>query len=749
MRKTLYMAAALAVLAGCAKTETQPENPAGRNLDLTVNVDGIGTKAVFDGDSHIKFESFDAFRGAIALPDSPTKAVKVGERNFAVASSYAVSFKVEDPEAASPVFNGSFYSIVEANNADTYKFYGVFPSDAVSTTAEDLTSWRVEVSGTQTASQTSWHGRSDVMLMEPAEVTVQKKEKTQYNEYNSSASVNVRFAHLFGFGKITFADVPEAYAKQKVDQVIIEAVGENKDLAGVFKVDLTKDISEVEPVPFNTGSTLTITPDSDVTVADNVVWFVANPGVYDVKVTVKTGRYDLVFERTGLNIKRSKIAEPTVHFKEADVAESHDVALAAGEKWAHTPTYTNSLSSIRKVASWGDGDKKMSFVLTYPENNKDNFGTTYYKAVGYAQGFAQNNMRGGKATLTSRASFSGVKMVKVNLGIYTKNATCDFTVALANGTDTTVLKKISVDSGDGTPSPEGADYFFENTTGVDKGDFVITVSNLSAQDIRPYLGVLVINPEPELVLGESAIKLEKTASTGEVACNVYATQSAPEVSSDAEWLKVTYADGKISYTADANEGSKRTATITVKLTDGDFSVVKTIAVTQKSALSIQYKLTVTPAVMNEILKAEAEKHPDATSSDYFEVDATFQAVATDGSGKIVDVKMHANQMYVTGLSDASFRMRGRFYCSQSIGFVEKVVVSANTKVTVGNWASLAVKFSKDGSAWNHVSSSDITAEENVSTVVNADEDNTFFSLDASGGFSTVYINSFEVTFIGE
>ena len=151
MRKTLYMAAALAVLAGCAKTETQPENPAGRNLDLTANVEGVGTRAVFDGDSHIKFEKYDAFRGAIALPDSPTKAVKVGERNFAVASSYAVSFKVEVPEAASPVFKGSFYSIVEANNADTYKFYGVFPSDAVSTTSEDLTSWRVEVSGTQTA----------------------------------------------------------------------------------------------------------------------------------------------------------------------------------------------------------------------------------------------------------------------------------------------------------------------------------------------------------------------------------------------------------------------------------------------------------------------------------------------------------------------------------------------------------------------------------------------------------------------
>ena len=753
MRKTLYMAAALVVLAGCAKTETQPENPAGRNLDLTANVEGVGTKAVFDGDSHIKFEKDDAFRGAIALPDSPTKAVKVAEKNFAAADRYVVSFKLEDPEAASPVFKGSFYSIVEANNADTYKFYGVFPSDAVATSFEDLTSWQVQVKGDQTSSQTSWQNKADVMLMEPAEVTVQEKEKTRYEEYNSSASVNVRFAHLFGFGKITFADVPETCAKQKVDQVIIEAVGENKDLAGVFKVDLTKDISDVKPVPFSTGSTLTITPDSDVTVADNVVWFVANPGLYDVKVTVKTARYDLVFERTGLNIKRGKIADPTVHFKEADVAESHDVALAAGEKWVHTPTYNNSLSSIRKVASWGDGDKKMSFVLTYPESNSDNYGTTYNKAAGLAQGFAGSYMRGGRATLTSRASFSGVKMVKVNLGIYTTNATCDFTIALANGTDTTVLKKISVDSGDGTPSPEGADYFFENTTGVEKGDFVITVSNLSAQNIRPYLGVLVINPEPELVLGESAIKLEKTASTGEIACNVYATQSVPEVSSDAEWLKVTYADGKISYTADANEGSKRTATITVKLTDGDFSVVKTIAVTQKSALAVEYKLTVTPALMNEILKAEAEKHPNATNYDYFEVDATFQAVATDGSGNTVDVKMHANQMYVTDLSESSFRMRGKFYCSQSVGFVEKVVISANTTVSVSNYASLAIKFSKDGSSWSNLPSSAITSESKgstkVSTVVNTDEDNTYFSIDASGSFSTLYVNNFEVTFIGE
>lgn len=750
MKKTLYMAAVLATLAGCAKTESQPENPVGSNLELTANVDGIGTKAVFDGDSHIKFEKSDAFCAAIALPSAPDKAVKVAKQDGGYANEYYTTFKLEDPNADTPVFKGNFYSILEAQNADTYKFYGVFPSDAVASYGENLTVWRVQVKGEQTSSQTSWQNKADVMLVEPADVTVEDKEKTQWGEYNSKASLNIKFAHLFGFGKISFADIPDTYAGLNVDQVVVEAVGENKDLAGIYKIDITKDVDEMKPVPFSTGSTVTVTPEAAVTVADNVVWFVANPGTYDVKVTVKTSRYDLVFERTGLNIKRGKIAAPTVHFKAADAAVSHDVALAEGETWSHTPTSNNSLISIRKKAMWGDGEKKMAFSLAYPKDgNGTNAGTTYYKSSNVAQGFAQSRVIGDKVVLSSGASFSGVKMLKLNLGIYTASASCDFTVALANGTDTTVIKKISVATGEETPSPEGADYFIENTTGVEAGDLVITLDNLSKDDIRPYLGLLVLNPKPELVVGESELKFEKDGGTGEIACNAYATKSEPKVSSDAEWLKVTYADGKISYTAEANADSKRTATVTVTLTDGDFTVTKTISVKQKSATTLEYKLTVTPALMNEILKAEAEKHPDADATSYYPIDAKFTAVATDGSGKTVDVNMHATWMYVTNLSDTSFRIRGKFYCSSSIGFVEKVVITADRKVATNNWADLAVKFSKDGSTWSHLSSSAITVDGKTSTLVNEDEDNTYFSIDATGGFSVIYVDSFEVTFIGE
>ena len=751
MKKTLYMAAVLATLAGCAKTESQPENPVGTNLELTANVEGVGTKAVFDGDSHIKFEKSDAFCAAIALPSAPDKAVKVAKQNGGYANEYYTTFKLEDPNADTPVFKGNFYSILEAQNADTYKFYGVFPSDAVASYGENLTVWRVQVNGEQTSSQTSWQNKADVMLVEPADVTVEDKEKTQRGEYNSKASLNIKFAHLFGFGKISFADIPDTYAGLKVDQVVVEAVGENKDLVGIYKIDITKDVDEMKTVPFSTGSTVTVTPETAVTVADNVVWFVANPGTYDVKVTVKTSRYDLVFERTGLNIKRGKIAAPTVHFKAADVAVSHDVALAEGETWSHTPTYNNSLISTRKKATWGDGEKKMAFSLAYPKDaNGTNAGTTYYKSSnGVAQGFAQNRVIGDKVVLSSGASFSGVKMLKLNLGIYTASASCDFTVALANGTDTTVIKKISVATGEETPNADGADYFIENTTGVEAGDLVITLDNLSKDDIRPYLGLLVLNPKPELVVGESELKFEKDGGTGEVACNAYATKSEPKVSSDAEWLKVTYADGKISYTAEANADSKRTATVTVTLTDGDFTVTKTISAKQKSATTLEYKLTVTPALMNEILKAEAEKHPDADATSYYPIDAKFTAVATDGSGKTVDVNMHATWMYVTDLSDASFRMRGKFYCSSSIGFVEKVVIAANSPVSMGNYAALSVKFSKDGTTWNNLSSSALTVDGKTSTLVNEDEDNTYFSIDASGGFATLYVDSFEVTFIGE
>lgn len=755
MRKSIYAAAALAVLAGCAKTETEQAPVEGvTNLALTVSVkDGARTKAVFDGDSHIKFEKGDYFYGAIAKPEKPQTAIQIATQPNGYANTYSARFSIVDFEAEAPTFKGNFYSIVPADTVSTYKFYGLFPGQAVSTSS-NLSRWRVTLPAAQTPSQDAWESKADVMVMKPAEVSAAERTETTYHEYDFADTSNVEFAHLFGFVKLDFADVPEEYAAYQVKNVVIEAVGEKKDIAGDFYVDVTKEADGSALEGYSTSSTVTVTPEAGTTVAGNTVWFVANPGTYDVKITVATPKIDLVFERQGLTVNRSRITSPTVHFKEADKALTHDVVLN-GETWSQTAfSYSNYLSSIRKTVEWGPDGKKMVFSLSYPGSTKDNYGTSYYKPDGsYAQGFAQNDIDGGEIHLASDAAFIGVNMVKVNLGIYSMGASCDFDICLVNKADTTVLKTVNVTRDSSTLVVSGNDCYIENTTGVKDGALVIRAYHLNRINIRPYLISLTLNPAPELVLDADKLKLEKDASTGSFGCNVYASKAVPEVSSDADWLKVSYADGKVSYSAEANEGTGRKATITVKVSDGDFTVIKTVSVSQKSAVSVEYKLTITAAEMYKYLSEEAAKHESLSDYDSFDLTFKFTAVATDGSGRTMDVAMKGTHLILTSQSESEFCLKGsKFGCEDAIGAISKVVVVANNPVRTSGYARITVKFSKDGTSYSSAPQANLTVDGDsspyTSTVTNEDEDNVFFNIDTTGDFSKVYFRSIEVTFIG-
>ncbi len=759
MKKLLYMAAVLAVAAGCSKSEVTPEVAEGFDLNVTVTVkNGLATKAVYDGDQHIKFLKGDSFYAAIAKESTPTTAVKVSTRSTGYASQYYSTFSIVDFEAESPEFKGNFYSIVAADTCSSYKFYGVMPNSAVTSSSSDLTKWRVNLNGSQTATQEYWDSKSDVMLVKPATIVVKNSTVTAYNEMDFADTSGVELAHLFGFGKISFADVPEEYASLPVKYVSIEAVGDKKDICGQFAVNLASEISTESTSAVSTGSTIVVTPESSVNVADNVVWFVANPGVYDVKITVSTSRYDLVFERTGLTVNRSRITSPVVHFKEADDAKSHDVYLA-GEKWEQTKfTYYSTLTSSRRTIQWGPDGKQMTFGLVYPGETNTNSGTTYYKADGsYTQGFASSTMTGGVAELYSEASFHGVNFVKLNLGIYTKSAKADFHVCLVNGADTVELQKITIENDENTSNAEGEDYFIENTTSTKDGDFVLRVDGLSAKDIRPYVGAIVLNPDPELRVDASTVKVAKDSTEGSFGCHVYVSKSVPEVSSDADWLTASYADGEVKYSVAANEGMSRTATITVKVTDGEWSATETVTVRQKAAVEVEYKLTVPADTINAAIKALAELHPDASSYDTYELNFTLPAYATDGSGKTYDVPMNINKVYVNSSSivDGQLKLNyAKLISTSSIGYIKQVVVTSNEKVSRSNYAGLKVCFSSDNNAtWNLPEATDITVEGEsspyTSTVVNANEDYTSFKLDTSGGWSSVYIYSYEVTFIGE
>lgn len=757
MKKSLYIAAALMSVVGCSKSELAPETAGTHDINVSVAVStGDDTRAVFDGDSHIKFEKGDYFYAAVAKKGTPTKGVKVAKSKGAAAGVYYSIFKIKDFEATAPVFDGELWSIVDADFADEYNFYGVFPAAAVNTaySEEDLTSWTVKIPEEQTATQTSWYNRADIMLVKPTTIsTSNKTHNDEYGEYSTVNSEKLEFAHLFGFGKITFAGVPDAYKSQVVKSVRIEAVGENKALAGRFSVDITKDVYDADVKSTSPVSYINLPGDGTTTVSDYVAWFVANNGEFDVKITVFTNKADLVFERKGLVIARSAITSPIVNYKSSDVVTSHDVALAEGETWTNTPAYSKIINSSYKERAWGDGDKKMNFSISYPGSNNGNYGTSLYTTDGYTQGLASTTITGGKVVLSSAADFSGVKMVKANLGIYTDDATADFTMSLVKDGKTYVLGKFNI-TGSGK-NPDGKEYYFSGNSECESGQLVLTVDNLSNQSCRPYIGALSINPAPGIVLDSKRIKVAKTAHSETVDCGVYAATGDPTVTvaDDAKsWLSASWASNKLTVTVTENTGKKRAGTITIKA-KGLSETTETVTVEQASVTAVTYKLSVTAADMYKVLKAEADKlkndgkEVDPLSG--YPVTAKFTAKGVNDATKTTEVEIYGDKLYIGSATETSFKSKGSIKCTSAVGAISKIVVVADKKMKAGAYDDLILKLSSDGSSWSKVNSSALSYTGEgpyTSTAVIEDDSINWFDIAVTAWGNSTPIYSFEVTF---
>lgn len=746
MKKLLYIAVAALAIAACNKNELEKTTPSGKtlNIGLNVAVDGASTKVHFDGVDHIAFDKGENLTVAIAKEETPTTNVKLGKQHEAEAKEDYLKFKIVDAEAKNPVFSGTLWSISEDNLADKYILYSACPSSAFYFSS--LTAASATIPYRQTSSQTAWDANANALLGEPVVIDATERDKTNYEEYDVTSSVSVNLAHVFGFGKISFSDVPEKYAGNKVNTVVIEAVGDKKDIAGSFYIDLTKDIQFQEVTKKSSYSYIEVTPAADVTVKDAVIWFEANPGNYDVKITVKTDRCNLVYERQGLLIERRCIAAPVVHFKEAvDVVESFDVDLTGHKEWSLRKIGYSYIYNAPK--EWGPDGMKMKFGLKWEGATKSNYGTSYYKSDdGMAQGFnGSANFDGKKIILYSLASFKGVEDLYLNLGIYTTSASCDFTVALANGADTTKIKTVTVSTTESEYDADGKYYVIENATEVKDGDLLIMVDKLSAPDIRPYLGSIVINPAPVVEVGTNNVKLAAAAASDKISCKVSFSKEAPVVTSDAEWLTVSYADGEITYNATANEGVKRTAKIEVKIND---VVYQTIAVAQKSAQEIEYKLVIDPKTMAPVLdKAKSEYSGTVTEDTYSKLDFTLTATATDGSGKTIEVPLTAKQIYFE-YTETSVKMRQTIGVSASVGYIEEVVLVGNGKLGTGYWSN-KLEWSKDGSSYNTCKDFVTTGADTpfTNTCKNNDEEIGWFRIDVG---TVVYrFNSIEVTFVSD
>ena len=730
MKKSLYIAAsAFLALAACTKENVQPENVNDGvfNIGLDVNIDH--TKVSYDGKDGVTFTSGDKLKVAIAKESDPDNLIKVASTAGAVAKYYNSTFSLVDATAVNPVFSGYLYSIVEENFAESYKTYFAFPSDAF-TTASTASGWSATIKNNQKGYADTWDGTSDAMIGAPGKIyTGTYTFDEEYKEYTVSSGVSTNFAHLFGFGKLTFAGISDKFlTNNNVEKVVIEAVGDNKNIAGRFNVDLAKGIADQTLDPASTYSmysSITVTPEQTTALKDLTTWFVAAPGTYDVKITVTTDRAAFVFERQGLVIERGKIASPTVNLKETDVYDDYEIALTDFQNWTNTFTYSNCITSSYKVRAWGPSDSKMNFTLSYPGATSSNYG--YYYSVtggGYIQCLNNSNLNGaGIVHLSSKAAFKNLQSVKLALGNHKIGTTYDCTVALVNAGDTTKLKTVSVPAAKEDSSTDTNVYYFENNTEVKDGDLVVIIDNISSVEVRATLGSIVLNCVPEVDPQVSEVKIGIKAESGEIDCPVYASSKTPSVASDADWLIVSYADGKISYSATENTDVQRTATITVSLVDGEYTSTKTVAVIQKSATAREYKLTITPAQVNVLAKAYLEENPDATSG---VVTGSFTAYGTDYPELKVDVPIKIENLYFNKTSDEKFAFKYYLESTEQIGKIQKVEVRS-TQQLKSSLYYLTVRLSNDGSSWYQSgSSSNYVAVADGSDVSDPDSPKTIY-----------------------
>ena len=760
MKKITYIAAALLAFVGCAKQEIVPETAGTQSISVTLPVAEELTKAHFDGASHIKFDKGDAFYAAIAKTSSPTKTVLVANNAQAAASANHTMFSIVDFEAEEPLFKGNLYNIKEIDIEEEYFFYGLYPSTYAGSNS-DLTKWTIKLPETQDeATQETWHGKADALLVRPTLIsTADKTFNSTYREYSlARPNEKIEFAHLFGFGKLSFAGIPEEYKGLVVKSVSIKAVGTKKDIAGTFYVNVTAEMDELGDLKAsNPKDCITLKGDGTTTISDYKAWFVANPGTYDVEITVSTAKADFVFKRSELIVTRGVITEPTVNYGKVadDAAISHDVALAEGETWTTgVLKYGDCMSSSNPIKAWGAGEKKMNFFVDYVYLGTSNSNyPSYYSGSGkYVQALTSKTLMGGAALLSSEASFSGMTQIRLNCGVYTPSATADFTVYSELEGKQTQIGKVTVEGTN--ENVDGKNFFFDVPEAGRAGVLVVKADNLSPEDASPYVGSITINPDAEIVLGQKTLKVAKTASANEISCGIFAAKGEPtvKVAEDAaSWITgATYADGKLTFNVAENAGSKRTGVVTVTV-KGLTEVSESLTVVQASATAVEYKLTVGPAQVTAAI-AKAKEGGATLTNEYDPLTASFQAVATDGSGKTTDVELAFSALGCNNVTSENFAIKyySTVTTTSSIGFIEDVcvVATSSTSANPTSWTDLAVKTSADGSVWAFLKGGKYEKNDVyfTNTFTNEDESQIWFQLTVN---KLTRIKSIELTYVAE
>lgn len=289
MKKYLVPFVALLAIAAACQLEPVEDLRDGNRIDVVIRPVQPETRTVFNyqeglAQQFIQWTNTDALAVFI---HNPEQGYWTGLQEFTIGSD------LENPE-----FSGSFYMNLEP--AEMLYAFSPFESTRDELTVPD--DMRVILPTNQYPSQTGFDTAADVMMAEAYPIGQEKSD-------GEGISISMKFAHLFGFGRLDF-DCTQ-HADELVSRVEIKA---NQPISGIFGVDLNASYSELAVTPtWESSPSLVIYSDGTLPLKDYKCWFVAAPGEYDFSIKVYTDKGILAYDRSGFPVQRAMISRKTIH----------------------------------------------------------------------------------------------------------------------------------------------------------------------------------------------------------------------------------------------------------------------------------------------------------------------------------------------------------------------------------------------------------------------------------------------------
>ena len=508
------------------------------------------------------------------------------EQTDALAAATSVTYaKVDDKAHITAEFAAN-------PGKESYDYATIYPASGY-VNATGLDEVTLSLPAVQTMAESSYDPAADLMASEVVTTTAQPEEAQM-----------VRFTRMAAVVKMTLKNLTLAEGDQ-VEQVIFTADGKN--LAGTVTADLAHPhnftvAAGVDNVTVNTTSSsdvyFTVLPTTLEAGDAYTVTVITNEKLYVKQGTIPEGNA-LDFQkgmvnRFGVNMQGITASEKWVLVRDASTLEAGDIVTIAasdlnyvlGCYFASSYPYASYTTDVIKSGDYlyhpivTDKSKYqyMAQSLILAKRDADKVAFDFYNGVDYdgdaKSGYLTNLVTNNYLQLSQYPTNNTLLYVTVDneSGVATISATdSEFNNKLLkyrayNGGTSTSYRRFGFVS---TPTSEHHDVCIYRLAG--------------AKGVVPTAGAVVTVPdadEPVVVPVEGVA--EETVFEGVEF--TYVGDWTVKATTDAEWLTLNYADGALSYTAEANDGTVRYATVTITASlEGEESKTWTFPVVQKGA----------------------------------------------------------------------------------------------------------------------------------------------------------------------